>query len=236
MASWMVHLRIAENLLEKFPAFDRSQFAVGNIAPDSGLPDERWEYFSPPYTLTHFCEDKGFSTCKDADFFRKYVLGADLRTDKEKSSFLWGYFCHLVTDNLWNEIRESTYKKYKKEFDASKDFVWQVKDDWYGLDHVFVREFPGCLFWKTFIGCSYKADYLEFLPEKNVRVRVDYIRDFYQRDDEEIHAIINRPFQYLSKVEMDRFVNTSSQKLMEWIQILQANPSVYSDRNSVTQD
>jgi hypothetical protein len=236
MASWMVHLRIAENLLEKFPDLDGSQFAIGNIAPDSGLPDEKWEKFSPPITVTHFCEDKWFSTCRDADFFRKHVEGTELKVDKKRSSFLWGYFCHLVTDNLWNEIRESTYKKYKKEFDARKDFVWEIKDDWYGLDHVYVRGFPRCLFWTTFVGCAFQADYLDFLPEKKVRVRVDYIRDFYQRDDDEIHAIINRPFQYLSKAEMDQFVEMASQKLIKWIQILQSEPLVYSDRVTVTQD
>jgi hypothetical protein len=43
MASWIVHLRIAENLLAKFPELDERQFAIGNIAPDSGWPDEKWE-------------------------------------------------------------------------------------------------------------------------------------------------------------------------------------------------
>lgn len=166
MASWIVHLRIAENLLAKFPELDESQFAIGNIAPDSGLPDEKWEKFSPPITGTHFCEDKWFSTCSDLGFFRKYIQGLDLKIDHKRSSFLWGYFCHLVTDNLWNEIRETTYKKYKKEFDADKDFVWEVKNDWYGLDHVYVREFPFSLFWRKFINCVYQADYLAFLPEK----------------------------------------------------------------------
>jgi hypothetical protein len=235
MASWMVHLRIAENLLAKFPELDESQFAIGNIAPDSGLPDEKWEKFSPPITVTHFCEDVWFSTCSDLEFFRKYLQGLDLNTDTKRSSFLWGYFCHLVTDNLSNEIRESTYQKHKKEFDADKDFVWEVKNDWYGLDHVYVREFPTSLFWRKFVNCVYQADYLDFLPEKNVQARVDYIREFYQRDDEEIHAIINRPFQYLSKAEMDQFVERASQKIITWLKKLQTEPLFFSDRDSVTQ-
>jgi hypothetical protein len=175
-----------------------------------------------------------FSTCSDLGFFRKYIQGLDLKTDPKRSSYLWGYFCHLVTDNLWNEIRESTYKKHKKEFDADKDFVWEVKNDWYGLDHIYVREFPSSLFWKKFVNCVYQADYLDFLPEKNVQARVDYIREFYQRDDEEVHAIINRPFQYLSKAEMDQFVERASKKLNTRLNKLQTEPTIYLDRNSAT--
>jgi hypothetical protein len=141
-----------------------------------------------------------------------------------------------VTDNLWSlEIGQSTLEKYKTEFDGDKKFIWEVKDDWYGLDHVYVREFPGSLFWRTFLKCSYKADYLNFLPAKNVQVRVDYIREFYQRDDEKIRALLDRPFQYLSKTEMDQFVESSSQKLFKWIKQLQADPTVFLNRDSVTQ-
>jgi len=40
MASWMVHLRIADCLLDKFVHLDKTAFVMGNIAPDSGVPTE----------------------------------------------------------------------------------------------------------------------------------------------------------------------------------------------------
>jgi hypothetical protein len=40
MATWIAHLRLAENLLERIPGLDEAQFAIGNVAPDSGIPDE----------------------------------------------------------------------------------------------------------------------------------------------------------------------------------------------------
>jgi hypothetical protein len=43
MATWIVHLRLTENLLELIEGPDAAQFAVGNIAPDSGVPDEKLE-------------------------------------------------------------------------------------------------------------------------------------------------------------------------------------------------
>ena len=38
MASWIVHLRVAENLLKEHSEWHAGYFAIGNIAPDSGLP------------------------------------------------------------------------------------------------------------------------------------------------------------------------------------------------------
>jgi hypothetical protein len=238
MATWIVHLRIAENLLATFPGLDANQFAVGNIAPDSGMPDEKWEKFDPPAEVLHFSngKDRPFSIDGDLLFFRKYLGKMDFSEDSKRFGFLLGYFTHLATDNLWSlEIAQPTLKKHKTKFDADKDFIWEVKDDWYGLDHVYVREFPASLFWKTFLNCSYRADYLDFLPEKNIQVRVDYIRDFYQRDDEKIRALLDRPFKYLSKANMNKFVDEASQKLISWIKQLQEDPRIFSALDSVTQ-
>lgn len=43
MATWIVHLRLTENLLELIEGLDAAQFAVGNIAPAPGVPDEKLE-------------------------------------------------------------------------------------------------------------------------------------------------------------------------------------------------
>ena len=47
MASWMVHLRIADRLLDSLPGLSAVDFVVGNIAPDSGIPNEDWSELSP---------------------------------------------------------------------------------------------------------------------------------------------------------------------------------------------
>ncbi len=48
MASWMVHLRITDLLLDVFDNLEETEFVVGNIAPDSGIPSEDWSYYTPP--------------------------------------------------------------------------------------------------------------------------------------------------------------------------------------------
>lgn len=47
MAFWMVHLRIADILLDKFEDLEKTDFIMGNIAPDSDVPSEDWSYHVP---------------------------------------------------------------------------------------------------------------------------------------------------------------------------------------------
>jgi hypothetical protein len=189
MATWIVHLRIAENILEKVPGLLPTPFAVGNIAPDSGVPDEKWETFMPPSEVTHFKAPQACThNSDDLGFFRECL--AKPEADPEKSSFLWGYFCHLVTDNLWVlRIGQPTIERYQSRFDADPDFICEVKKDWYGLDFVYVRKHPESLFWRVFLNCDYPVN---------------------RRKDAETDEIYSRKRIYLTEVEMDRFVEEAA--------------------------
>ena len=104
MASWIVHLRIAENLLGLFPDLDPARFAVGNIAPDSGIPDENWEKFTPDPAITHFGRySNARRELADLEFYRRYLLPLRGGSGLDPVSFRLGYFSHLLTDNLWSE-------------------------------------------------------------------------------------------------------------------------------------
>lgn len=54
MASWMVHLRVAEKLLDSICDLSTTDFIVGNIAPDSGVPNEDWSRFTPSGDVSHY--------------------------------------------------------------------------------------------------------------------------------------------------------------------------------------
>ncbi len=38
MASWMIHLRVAQQLYQQLNIDPIDEFVLGNIAPDSGIP------------------------------------------------------------------------------------------------------------------------------------------------------------------------------------------------------
>ncbi len=214
MASWIVHLRIAEDLLNRIPNLDAPLFAIGNIAPDSGIPDEKWEKFTPPPEITHFQNpQRNHRACEDLRFYREYLQGFN-PLDHEGYSFRLGYFAHLVTDNLWSRrIGHPTHEKFKDEFAANKDFIWTVKKNWYGLDFLHVRSHPQSLFWRVFLHSHYTRNDLPFLPAEAVRERVQYIKDYYRRDDPEITELIEYPYVYLTQVEMEAFVQEAADRL-----------------------
>lgn len=216
MATWIAHLRIAENLLARIPGLDAAQFAIGNVAPDSGIPDKKWEKFSPPPEITHFKRsDSVHKDIADLDFYRRYL--ADISPqDKARFSFRLGYFFHLITDNLWTiKIGKPTQEQYPDQFAADKNFIWEVKEDWYGLDHVYVRAHPDCLFWRVFLDAEPDYADLDFLPPEALTRQLGHIKTYYQRRDEKIDEMCARPMIYLSAARMDSFVLEATERIQK---------------------
>jgi hypothetical protein len=233
MATWIAHLRIAENLLECISGLDPEQFAIGNIAPDSGIPDKNWEKFEPPPRVTHFKRSQSVhKDIADLDFYRDYLVGIS-RDDDSRFSFRLGYFFHLIVDNLWTiEIGRPTSERWAEQFEADKKFIWEVKEDWYGLDQIYVRENPDKLFWRVFLHAEPASADLDFLPPEALLRQLKHIKTFYQRDDEAIHTMISRPMIYLSGTEMDQFVDNATQRLCDIFQILWPVPPDLNGRSS----
>ena len=244
MATWIAHLRIAENLLAYIPELDAGQFAIGNIAPDSGIPDENWEKFEPPPEVTHFKRSKSVhKDIADLDFYRRYLADVS-QSDILRFSFRLGYFFHLIVDNLWTtEIGRPTSERWAEQFVADEKFIWEVKKDWYGLDQIFVRENPESLFWRIFLdaepfflthpdgdkqGKPASVD-LDFLPPEALTRHLQLIKIFYQRDDDDIKTMMARPMIYLSKSEMDHFVENASKFLHAIYHKLWPTPPVLDD-------
>lgn len=215
MASWIIHLRIAELLLDCISGLDAEKFALGSVAPDSGKPDEKWENFTPSTLVTHFqTAASPHRNCADMEFFRRYLL--PLRDDPDPLFFSLrlGFFFHLITDNLWSEqIARPTHQRWQAEFAADKDFIWEIKKDWYGLDFIYVRDHPDCLFWRIFRNARPDTGGLEFLVPESLAWSVDHIQQYYLRTDAEIQELYNRPYIYLSCAEADHFVDESSRRL-----------------------
>lgn len=215
MASWIVHLRIAETLLGRIPGLDEEKLALGSTAPDSGKPDQRWEKFSPPPDVTHFQRPGDQQrACADLVFYRQYLQPLQGSDDMRLISFRMGYFFHLVTDNLWAEqVGRPTQEKYREQFTADSDFIWEVKKDWYGLDFIHLRDHKDCIFWRVFCKASPEQGGLDFLVAESLVWSVRHIQEYYQASGKNTEALYNRPYSYLSQSEVDRFVEGSSERL-----------------------
>lgn len=207
MATWIGHLRIAERLLAEIPDLDAGYFGIGSLAPDSGVPDEKFEVFDPPTEVTHFKVggSRRGNAIQDLAFLRKYEAElAPSYADRSEHSFLMGYFFHLVTDHLWDvDVVVPGRAGLPAELRYDKEFARKVKSDWYGQDFIYLRDHPRALFWRVYLDAEYEHDYLGFLPAAAFRRQMDFLKGLYQPDDEEIRRNYTRDFPYTNKQQMD---------------------------------
>lgn len=207
MATWIAHLRVAEKLLEEFDFLDIKGFLVGNIGPDSGVPNEDWSEFSPPKVISHWYNKD--HKIDSEDFRLKYLSDISLYTDIEKSFYL-GYYIHLLCDVEWSVFLKKRLEGplYKDNLKNDPNFIWIIKEDWYGQDHLYLRDNKQSIFYKEFIKIKeFSNTYFNFYPSDAFTRQVNYISDFYQSFNENL----DRSFVYFSKEEMDTYVNNASE-------------------------
>lgn len=205
MASWMVHLRIADRLLDQIPGLTPTEFIVGNIAPDSGVPNEDWSVFTPSTKISHFKTD-GHSKAGPNSFASKYfTTDHQLSYRTEELSFYLGYLVHLLTDVNWSKrIVHPTKEIFAQQFAADPEgFFWKVKEDWYDLDHLYLKEHPDFRAFQIYSGAvGFENTYMDEFSSDAFDNRRAYITGFYLQGKEGL----DREYPYLTKAEMNVFV------------------------------
>lgn len=213
MASWIIHLRVAENVFEMLPPnkVKYEDFVFGNIAPDSGKPNENETSYHPPKTVTHFQPPKGYP---DIDNFRNTYL-KNVSVSDDGFSFLLGYYSHLITDRCWMKyIFDPSTERFRDEYEAEERYVFirKLKRDWYDLDKLFLLNTPSFKPYEI-IGSKYSFN-IQVLPFLSADIFEDLIRRIkefysnpYDRDPED-------EFKYLTYGEMNDFIHRASDDIM----------------------
>ena len=119
MASWMMHFRVADALLqtvgwETIPDAAAVAFVLGNVAPDSGVPTADGKGYLPNKNTSHFMRrfegvpaGQNPERCDPSLFAREWLIPSLEGDDPVAAAFYGGYLCHLVTDNGW--VRDFIY-------------------------------------------------------------------------------------------------------------------------------
>lgn len=216
MASWMVHLRVADKLLDQIPKLSPVEFIVGNIAPDSGVPNEDWSQFTPSTLVSHFKTDG--EKANPELFAARYFTAArqETYTDAQYAFYL-GYLVHLITDVLW--VRD-IYAPSKLRFadERARDpenFIWKLKEDWYDLDYKYLRDHPGFRAFRVYLGAvGFINTFMEEFSPDAFDNRRAYITSFYLQENNHL----DREYPYLTEAEMDGFVNTAVAEILAQLQ------------------
>ena len=196
----MIHLRVADLLLDQIPDLSPIEFIMGNLAPDSGAPMGDGTFF-PDAKITHFLRN-GRTDKKDIDTesFRNRWLSPDrcATYTPEQYSFYLGYYVHLLTDFCWsNQIAWPTRL-------AFPEVSWtEIKRDWTDQDRLYLKNRPGFRAFRAYLGSvGFVNTYLDFFPADAFEERRKAVTDFYLQDTPPRTA----PFRYLTTQQADRFV------------------------------
>ena len=212
MASWMIHLRIADKLLDKIPDLSPIEFIMGNMAPDSGIPNDDWSAFSPTTAVSHYRVDNGTGK-KIIDIHRyveEFFTPEHQKTyDVRQYSFYLGYYVHLLTDMLWSEL---VAWPVRKKF---PDITWdEIKEDWYGQDFLYIKNHPGFRAFRAYLGSvGFVNRYLDFFAPDAFDNRREYITSFYLQKQENL----DREYLYLTEAEATAFVDQSVSEILSKI-------------------
>lgn len=209
MATWMVHLRIADGIRKRIPFLERLEFLMGNIAPDSGVPNEGWSVYTPDKSISHFKTDGNIDISLFMDKYMKKELWNNY-TEKEKAFFL-GYYVHLLTDVLWKKnIVAPSVSRFTELFQKNNEGAWKLKEDWYDLDHLFLKKNPcfgAFLEYENAVGFT-NIFMEEFAPDAFDNRR-EHISGFYR----EAHGNLEREYPYLKETDMELFVGNTIEQL-----------------------
>lgn len=214
MATWIAHLRLAQNMLDQGFDLEVTPFAVGNIAPDCGIRDEDGQ-FQPPTHITHFgSPNAGEGKARPEKFYEQHLKGKTFA--KPEYSFRVGYYAHLIADVAWSELVYRPKKEEPQWADALKDnpdYIWTIKNDWYGHDFVYLHENPDSLFHTTFVPTTYVPDYLDFVPDGHLTKAVERIKNYYANPEGTAFALAH-DYPYLSRAEMETYLTQATQRLI----------------------
>lgn len=222
MASWMVHLRIADTLLDKVPDLDNTAFIVGNIAPDSGVPSEDWSYFTPDTFTSHFkiTQKDGTQVICLSKYVDQYFT-RDMRStyDDRQYSFYLGYYVHLLSDILWaQEIVNPSIAADRISYETDPAAaVWKWKKDWYDLDFLYLRDHSDFRAFRIYEQAEgFENEFMDIFSRHAFDNRRKYITGFYHEKQDNL----DREYPWLSKEKMDAFVEKAVRIIEKEIKIL----------------
>lgn len=215
MASWMIHLRIADKLLDRIDGLSGTEFIVGNIAPDSGVPNEDWSVFTPSTTVSHFKDEN-----RNVDIARftsqHFTPELQKQYSTQQYSFFLGYLTHLLTDIQWAEnIYAPTRIRFREEYITYREnFIWKVKEDWYDLDYLYLREHPDFRAFHIYDSAvGFENTYMDIFSPDAFDNRRKYITGFYREPNDHL----DREYRYLTVQEAENFVCRAADEILRLV-------------------
>lgn len=174
MASWAVHFRIADRIIDKLEV-DTQYFIIGNIAPDCGVPCAGG--YDPPSEVTHRTNNGNYKgNCDYKSIYNDFIVPAD---DFKSKSFWIGYYVHLFTDCLWvKDLCHSIVDNFES-MKAADAAAKQIRREWYNLDFEYFNNNKSKSFELFKEYSVFDEDYPDFYKNNDIARQMKNIVKFY---------------------------------------------------------
>lgn len=215
MASWIVHLRIADRLLDRIPRLEKTEFVVGNIAPDSGIPNEDWSAYTPSSVISHFKPNDAVPKTIQISLFTARHFSEEQRAGYSPAefSFFLGYLVHLLTDQLWSsQVAGALQNRFPERWTADKRaLIREAKEDWYDLDFLYLKKHPA---FRSFViyenAVGFQNTFMDIFSSNAFDNRRAYIVSFYRQENDRL----DREYPYLTEEQMNLFVQDAADQIL----------------------
>ena len=187
MASWMVHLRVAQALSAPFTGTpqEATAYYVGSVGPDCGAYIAE-NVFDPPTQETHAPKARAFYAA---------------------------YYIHLLTDRAWvRDIVEPVRAASGTAFGTPEDIALTLeqKKDWYGLDMQFLAENPAFEPLQVLAGAGgFLNEYLPYYGPHALAAQMKNIVEYYRMGT----TPQGRVYRWLTKQGMDAFICRNAREI-----------------------
>lgn len=233
MASWIMHLRMADEILKNVKQLDRRGFCVGSIAPDCNVENADWTAYTPPKEKTHWMLDKRKRAADSQRFFEEYLIERkDEIRSEEHRSFLLGYYAHILQDGAYQEMIRDPGRVHaawlrvladdqlgkkaetmEESWDSIKLLIPRERrlDSEKRLDAEYLRSHPECSYLTVLLRQKEFPDYLEFFPKGAITRKIGIMGNIPNPEDH------REDFLALIREEYDRYAEETTVKCIQSI-------------------
>jgi len=200
MATWIVHLRIADYLLSQVPNLVNKEYVVGNIAPDAGEPNKDWTEFTPPGYITHWI-DQEIGMIQLEKIEKQYLHNCNYRLP-----FYLGYYTHLVVDTYWgNLVKQYNKTHFGREKNVDPEIVKCFRRETTFIEKEYYSNNKNKKAFEIFLSITeFENRYFDYFSKEAIIKKVDYIQKYMLRPNEPINCV------YLNAKLMDKWVKKVS--------------------------
>lgn len=199
MASWTIHLIIADRLMQKLNNIDQEYFVIGSIAPDCGI--KAGNGYIPDSETTHLTHNgNNKSNCDYQFIMDNYVKNS---RSVEERSFWLGYYAHLVTDVIWSTQLYYRIKDSMPSPEEQERFRQVVRREWQHLDKVLMLKQPPKSYEIFRSAKPFNQPYPEFYTNNEIQKQQQNIINIYDNIElQKMDYEFTNPAEIISLIEI----------------------------------